>query len=385
MRGLTGLLLVLSFMMVSGTVPALAQQDAGEVTVYVVAASHVRAGDPSAGREEAINTGLITAVSRVLMDMLAPEVMVGGFQAINEAVLSHADQFVRDYKVMTTATTGDTYRIMLQATVAAGRLKKTLSAAGVRLVPAHYPSVLVCVAEKEIGDLAPRTWWSGQPEYENLPAAKIAQTLSAAGFSLVEPARNLNLNYPTELSVPEALDLGRRLGAEVVVLGAARAQQALGGDERPVAEVSLAAYAVADGALIAQTERKELAVAGEPYASGKEALASAAAQAAEDMAARIGNAWMKQEAAGTRVQVEVQNINGKIAQFVKFRGALSTAAGVESLEMKEMKPDTAVLAVGYHGSAQALADTLQLFTFSNFSINILQVEAGLIRLQLVQK
>jgi hypothetical protein len=79
----------------------------------------------------------------------------------------------------------------------------------------------------------------------------------------------------------------------------------------------------------------------------------------------------------------VEGIGGKIASFVKFRGALSTMPGVDNLQLKEMMPDAAVLLVDYQGTSRAFADALLLQNFDTFGLNISAIEPNLIRVQLV--
>jgi len=74
-----------------------------------------------------------------------------------------------------------------------------------------------------------------------------------------------------------------------------------------------------------------------------------------------------------------------MASFVRFRGALSTMSGVDSVQLKEMTTTEALLLVAYQGNARSLADALLLIHFDTFGINISEVGINTIALQLTTR
>lgn len=351
---------------------AHAQSDAAEQAVVGIGTSRVQAADMAAGREAALQAALNMAVARALTDVVSPETMVGQFQVINETILSRPDQFVRDYKVLTDATVGDTYRVVVQATVVVGRLKESLKRGGVRLGQAAYPRVLVCVAERRAGAAAPVYWWRGRTEViANISQTNVSQAFSEAGFPLVEPSTVSLGAYPPELSATEAAALGSQFQAEVVVIGTASADEtesaaAPGGTPGAFkAMVRLQVLRVADSQVLVQKE-----VASDGTGGDEDALRAAAAQAGQATAAQLGNLWFRQAAAGSRLEVAVKGVGGKIANFVKFRGALNALSGVDNVLLKTMMPDQAILTLDYHGTSRSLADAILSQTFDGFSVTV---------------
>jgi hypothetical protein len=214
------------------------------------------------------------------------------------------------------------------------------------------------------------------------------QILKDKGFVFVAPRSNVvSGSLPPELSVPEAASLAQQLKADVVIVGQAEAQEApstMAGTIRSFKGTLIArAIRVDTGEQIAQTQRSALAASEEPYAGSREALRNAAGLSGEDLALQIADAWFSPQSGLSQTELIIEGIGGKVASFVKFRGALGTMSGVENLQLKEMMPDAAVLLVDYQGTARALADALLLQNFDTFGLNISAIEANKIRLQLV--
>jgi hypothetical protein len=198
-------------------------QPGGETVVHAIGSSRISGGDLSKAREEALQAGLIIAVHRALTDAIPIEALVGQFKLVNEAVLSRTGQFVRDYKVLTEADTGGTYRLVLQATVSVERLR-----------------------------------------------------------AAVEP-------------------------------------------------------------------------------------------------------WLRPSSEPGVLEMRVSGVGGRIAEFVRFRGALNGITGIGQLQMKGLDSDTGVLTATYQGSARTLADQVQLLNFETFEIQIVQVQANTIEMRLVAR
>lgn len=361
----------------------------GEVTVFAIGTSRIAGGDMAAGRDAAVNDGLIMAVSRALADTIPMETVVGHFQVLNETILNHTDQFVSDYKVLTESAIGDTYRLVVQATVSVDQLKQAIKSAGLPLGTAPYPHVLICVAEKQLSDITPQYWWSGRAasdRYISTPA--LSKIFSEDGFRIVKPGgASAPANYPSDLSAAEAMDLGRRFKAEVVVVGLAGIEQA---DTGPMssgvpsyrATVRAIAYRTVDGQALAQVERTVSAESDQGAADGGTILRGAVEQAGRELSAKLADAWFKQAALGTGIEIKVQGIAGNIADFVKFRGALNGISGVDNLQLRQLTAGTAVMTVTYQGSAQALGDAARQLTFETFRIDIVQAAGNTLELRL---
>jgi hypothetical protein len=373
-----------------GIGPVFAQQK-DVTTVFTIGSSRIVGDDMSASRARAIDDGLVAAGYQVLSDMMPQEVLSTGFQAINEKIFAHTDNYINDYKVITESVHGDTHRLLIQAGVSVRNIKEALKTAGIWADQKALPRVLLCVAEKMVDELEFRYWWSGQPLYEPLAAMEaLSQTFSSDQYVLLRPSLDRTpVEYPWDLDGAQAISLGRFFEADVVVAGVASAESTpntMGGTMRTFrGSVTLKAFRVSDGKQIALGQSSALVAAQDSFSGGREALRNAAVQAGADTSIRIQEVWRSEGAGKFQLELRVAGIGGNMASFVRFRGALSTMSGVDSVQLKEMSTTEAVLMVAYQGNARSLADALLLIHFDTFGINISDVGINTIELQLTTR
>ena len=74
---------------------------------------------------------------------------------------------------------------------------------------------------------------------------------------------------------------------------------------------------------------------------------------------------------------------GNLANFVKFRRALTGISGVEGIRVKEIKPNETTLVIEYKGKAEELASALMLQNFGNFGINIYEILPQSLKIALI--
>jgi hypothetical protein len=81
------------------------------------------------------------------------------------------------------------------------------------------------------------------------------------------------------------------------------------------------------------------------------------------------------------------NIKGRniLANLNEFRNALKNTAGVTNQRTLEIASDKAVLSVTYQGQSQELADVILLQTFKGFGVNIYEVTAKSLNIELTPK
>jgi hypothetical protein len=360
---------------------ARAAQDQRFATVYAVGSSSVQGAEAPAGRDEAVANSLVVAVTQVLTEMMPPESLAGNFQQISASILSHTDQFVSDYQMLTETTQANTHHVLVKATVSVLRLKDALKQAGIFFGPRQYPRLLLCIGEKQLGEAGLRYWWSGQAYAQTGAAAEaIAQIAREKGFDLITPRVDPSAAaLPSELSPAEAVSLGQQQGAEVVLVGQAVAEATSG------AVVAIRAYSVKNGQEIGQAQQAEVITGEDAYSGGRQAIEKAARSAGAELTDRIATAWFSKGMGKSKIEIQVEGISGHIAAFVKLRGAMGTMSGVEDIQRKEMQADTAVLLVEYQGSARALADALKRQSFDTFNLQIGNPEGNMIHLQIVPR
>jgi hypothetical protein len=368
---------------------AWAQPEKGMTVIHVIGSSEIKGNNVQAARESAINNGMISAVSQVIMEMLPADAVTSHFQVINEVILSKTDPYVRDFKVLSESTQAKIYRILVQATVSKTRLADAFKRAGVGLQKRQTLRILLCVAEKGLADLTYRYWWGSQGSAELTPAAAaLGRLLMENGFQIVVGRpEEVSGNLSPELSGPEAIALARQLKANIVITGLAVADETpntMGGDVGSFrGRVDLKVYHVQGGQQIGQSKQSALTAGNDAQADSRQALLNAVQQAAEEVSRQIAAAGLDRSTGKEPIELVIEGTGGNIANFVKFRGALVTMSGVEQVQLKEMMSDTAILLVQYQGDTRTLADGILRQGFDTFGINITEVGRNQLRLKLV--
>ncbi len=365
-----------------------AVQDQRVITVHAVGGSQIQGADMSASRNAAIADSLMSAITRVIIDIMPAKMAVGHFQILSETILANTDPYILNYEMLTESISAKQHRVMVKVNISLENLKLSLKKAGIHLSQKQYPRLLYCIAEKSAEALDYQYWWGGQDVWTAGAATDTLQKmLSDKGFGLVKPGTTIARVLPLDLSAADAVLLGQQTGAEVVVVGQAVSEAApntMGATLQSFrGTISARAYDVRSGKEMANTQRIALATADNPSTGSQEALGNASALVAEDLALEIGRAWFADADAASAVEIRVEGISGNVASFVKFRGALSTMSGVDSVQRKEMQHDAAVLLVDYQGNARALADALMRQGFDTFGLNIDEPEGNMLKVQLI--
>jgi len=86
----------------------------------------------------------------------------------------------------------------------------------------------------------------------------------------------------------------------------------------------------------------------------------------------------------SRVALTVEG-TGSLGNFVKFRKSLGGIAGIEGIQVQEMRPNETTLLVGYKGSAQDLAAALMLQPYDSFTVTIVEAGETSLRVALVPR
>ncbi len=359
------------------------------MTLEVAGAAKIQKNNIAQGRESAVLNSLVSAVNMMVAELLPIETMVGNFQALHENVYTRTSSFIQDYKVLTESVSGLRYMVLVRATVSKERVTKKLTDMGLMLGRHSFPKVLFMISEKNVEDLFPQHWW-GEDLVFSKTISEITLTdiflnkgfLIAGHNNVVEPVR-----YNVSITNGEAIDLGRRLKADVVVVGNASAVIApntMGAFVKTfTGNVSARAIGVKTGDLFASVAESANATHEQELTGGRQAIEGAVRLAGESLSLQLAKAWQMKDARSARLELVVEGTGGNIASFVKFRGALSDLSGVNEIKLKELMSDAAVIGVDFQGSARALADALMLKTFTTFGINIYEISPKGLKIRLI--
>ena len=373
-----------------------AQKSVQNKTVVVIGSAPVYSGNVQSAREKAIKEGLVTAVARMTEEILQVEALVDNFPQINELVYEQTDKYVQDYKVLTetTSDSGKFYRVVVQATVSGKKMAKLLSSKGILQTRTTLPSVVFLIAEKNVKEILPQYWWgAGMGNFQSVSERAVADVLKTKGFKVVGH-KNVRLHQMVDwvadaqpvLSDEQAVEIGTNLKADIVVVGSSSAN----GSANTMGYEMKSFNGLFDARVLRAETGEELFVVSRDsvstnvneYEGGIEALLGVGNVAGEALADQLASAWRKLLEKPSQVEIVVEGTN-QLANFVKFRKALSNISGVEGIQVKEIKPNQTTLGVNFHGKAEDLASALMLKTFEKFGIDIYEIAEDSLKIALI--
>ncbi len=383
------------FCMVSFTGTVFSAEMARTTMVEVMGAGTIRHEDDAAkARERAISASLISAVEKVLINLLPVESLVANFKTINDILYSNAGSIVQGYKVLTEEKYGNFYRVMVQATVSVNKVLQSLSNAGIVVDQKTMPSILFLISEQNLEDIAIQYWWDNQMSQKSIATeTAVSETLQKKGFAVInhkkmdiKKSSEESLFYGSSLDNEGAIDLGLRYQADVVIVGTSKASQAsntMGTDIKSfMATVSLNVFRTDTGSKIGATEHNAVTVNIDEIAGGKEALTRAGILAGEELAPRIMDAWRKEDKKPSEIKVRVEGTN-YMTHFVTLRKNLINLPGVKDIQTREMEADKAVIIINFQGKGKDLANALILNTFDTFGVNIAEVTDEYLKMEII--
>jgi hypothetical protein len=267
---------------------------------------------------------------------------------------------------------------------AAAALPRAAPAAGA----ADLPRTLLLLAEQNIGMAAPEASWMGKDAGGLLSAdlrvaeSVVLEELRKAGFGhLIDP----------EIAGAKAASMGALTGAEVIIVGQARAHSR---DDLPelgpgwrtcAATLSARVVATASGEILATSEATQSAAQLDDLTCGKEAIAKAGRVLAADTAKKIGARWSSRASSGNGVYLRVKNV-GSVRQAGEFRGALAQfIRGVKGVSQRRFEGGTQELDVQLLGSTEQFAEELQANKLGKFSVKVKRVTANTVCVELGKK
>ena len=381
-------------LMLSSSVAVYAQKQVQNKTFVVVGTSQIHGGNIQAAREAAISESLVTAVALMTEEILEVNSLVEYFPQVNETIYAKPKAFVLDYKVLTETESGKFYRVLVKARVAGKKIAEQLSSADILRAKVERPAILFLISEQNLQQDAPRYWWGNKMSgFEAIAEATMADILKARGFPIVNH-RDAGISQLTDpgavatptLSDESALDIGNRLKADVIIMGTSVASPtaSIMGDDLKSFKAILNARVLRtqNGEELVNMSRTSVTANIDEAAGGREALTMVATLAGDDLAIQLDAAWRRLADRPSQVEVFVEG-TGNLANFVKFRRALTSISGVGGIRVKEIKPNETTLIIDYKGKAEELAAALMRQNFENFGINIYEITENNLKITLV--
>jgi hypothetical protein len=366
---------------------------AGDKNVVLVMGDSRIYTDVPAARSAAISQCLFSAVEQTAIEIIPFTGLTEKFYSISDLISGQRNTFISDYKVLKEVKTEKHYRVLVQVTVSSLKLEEELAAAGIILSPENLPKILFLIAEQQADDISPQYWWRKEKSFFQTDAAasSMKKIFTEKRFSVINDEMipfgliaDLGLN--AALSDAQAIEIGKRANADLVIVGNATAVEMSNRMGEHImtfkATVTAKALLTASGEQIARTMNYETNVNRDISAGSSQALTDAGVQASIALTSQILPKW--QERIGKTGEITL-TLNGTdiLPYLVVFRNELKHIEGINSQQTVEMTPDEAILMVKYDGTSQDLADALLIKTFDPFSINIYELSESTLHIELI--
>ena len=357
----------------------------------VIRSALVVKGDFSAARNAAVAESLAAAVDTAVMALLPRDTLIKQFKTVSKAFSGKADQFIQEYKVLTESVVGSEYRVFIEAVVRTDKIQEHLFNAGIMEARQKLPKVLLLIAESPRSGSDPVF---RPPDATNtLPPsteAGIYEAMIEKGHSIIRPAIDapqLLKTFPaseTAFSDTDALELGKRLEAEVVVLGKSlvrpKSQIPSGSGSSP-GDLSIRALRTDTGEEIAVVSQRFHIPDSDDDKAFADALFSAGRLGAADLSDRIAQKWSRKTEAIASISLQMRGTD-RLENFVTFRRALVELPGVKNMRIEEIQTNEAKIRVDFQGPSSTLANTLARSVFEAFEVLILETAPDRILLAL---
>ena len=379
--------------------PVLPAREGPVETVNVIGTSFIQEQNIAEAREQAIADGLATAVNQVALDLVNPDSATADFQRFTSLLEETADNFVTTFKVLSETPSGETYRVMLQVTVAKEQLAQRLAVVSGPAPPEETgPSatVLFLVSEQNLEDISPRFWWGeAETSVSSYAEEAMAEQIRAAGFEVVAHGNEVPdvalvgaIIFQPDLENRDALDIAKSFPADIVIPGKAivyKVPETMDAEMPSFnATVTARALRVDTGEEIASVLETLVQQHPEDADGGLATLAAAGSRAGAQLASQIAPIWQQTVNPTDRIELTVTGTRN-LGNFIRFRKALTDTAGVRTVQMGDTQPDQAVIDVDYEGPAPVLAEALKPLQFQLFTVEIRAVSDQRLSVALVPK
>ncbi|MBI3398749.1 MAG: hypothetical protein HY026_05910 [Deltaproteobacteria bacterium] len=332
-------------------------------------------GGEAKAKDMAIQDAMRKAVEQAVGTMVAAETMVSDYQVLRDNVFTKTQGYIQKYDVANAGPKGNLYEVTISATVAVENLKNDLAALGLLHARVEKPRVLFMIAEQNIGQefIFWWHWWGdvkavGQQFDMSASETAMKEEFINKGFNIVDISVATgkidisNAYRIADLTDTGAKEIGRKLGAEIVVKGKALAKA---GPRTPgssvgsyLADITASVIRVDNGAVLASARGHGVSRHISEVTGGTEALERAARELSGKMIDQISAKWTQEVQAGGLIQITVRGIE-EYSDLANFKDTIKAQIrGVNAVYQRSVEGGEATIEVDYKGSAQQLADEI---------------------------
>lgn len=347
-------------------------------------------GNPAIARDHAIQDALRKAVEQAVGTMVASETLVENFQVVRDNIYNKSQGYVKEYKVVKESPQKDLYAVTISATVSTESLKNDLGALGLLIARVGKPRTLFMIAEQNVGQEILLYWWgwwgrggaafAGQSVEMAVSETVLKEEFLNRGFNVIDISAVTgkfeisNAYRIADLTDTGAREIGRKMGAEIIIKGKALAKEgprtagsAVGSY---LADITLSAIRVDNGQVLASVRGNAAARHVAQHVGGNQAIENAARQVADKLVEQITAKWTAEMSGGQLIQLTIRGLSGmkdlvKIKEFLK-----SKVRGVQNVIQRSFEKGEAVLEVDAKSSAQQIGDELAAKPIQGLDLDI---------------
>jgi hypothetical protein len=343
-------------------------------------------------RDNAINDALRKAVEQVMGTMVSSETIVENSQLVGDNITSKAQGYVKKYKVTKETSANSLYVVTIFAEVGLSELRSDLDALGLLQARAGKPRTLFLIFEQH-GSQPPVAWWGGAGTEAASEAALRGEFL-AKQFNVIDSSLAIPKlagvasrdQYPSDGA---AREMGRIVGAEVIVKGKASSREGIRNPGSPVgswlAEVSASAIRVDTGEVLASGRGQGVARHITPEIGENNALEAAGRDLSRKLIDQIVAKWTAETSGAALTRITIRGLKS-MQELVRVKDyLLGKVRGVQQVNQRSFEEGVAVLDVSARGNAQQLGDELARKAAAEFSFDVTKATANTLELTAVSR
>lgn len=372
-------------------------QDAPEEEVKEVVASGVGSifgGDVANARDDAVEYALRKGIETALGVMIESETLVQNYQLIEDNIYSKTRGYVQDYEVIKEGKLDEQlYEVTVRATVKLANLKDDLEGILNLIRWKNTPRLMLMIEERNVGE-APGLLQYVEADMNTAETA-IMEAFMAKGFKFVDQAtvkQNLKREQASAIlagNTDQAADLGRTVGAEVVVTGKAlaNATETTAFDTKirsQHATVNVRAIRTDTGDIIATSATQGKTSHIDDVTGGTKAIQMACEKLTDDLMTKILDRWQADVSSGTTITLKVRGVSS-FAELNTFKNALKYyVRGVTSVVQRDWYKGFANLEVVMKGDSQDLAQSLSDKDVEGIRVRVVGMSQNSVTVELVK-
>jgi hypothetical protein len=347
-------------------------------------------GDPAIARDNAIQDALRKAVEQAVGTMVSSETLVENFQVVKDNIYNKSAGYVKEYKVVKESPGKDLHTVTISAVVGTGDLKNDLGALGLMQARVGKPRTLFMIAEQNIGQEILLYWWSywgrggaafaGQSVEMAVSETVMKEEFMNKGFNVIDISAVTgkfeisNAYRVADLTDTGAREIGRKMGAEIIIKGKALAKEgprtAGSSVGSYLADITVSAIRVDNGQVLGSARDQGVARHVAQHVGGNNALEQAGRNVSGKLMDQILAKWTGETSGGQLIQLTIRGLSGmkdliKIKEFLKGK-----VRGVQNVIQRSFERGEAVLEVDAKSSAQQVGDELAAKPIQGLDLDI---------------